>query len=109
MTASRKKKVPNSCVPTYRAWRKAWVGSTASQQKSGTGGRVRSFTGDGNRQYLTGMQMGGKRVVILVDASASMLARTYVNVVRYRAMPDERKRKAPKWRQVVAAVDGRRS
>ena len=78
---------------------------TASQQKSGTGGRVRSFTGDGNRQYLTGMQMGGKRVVILVDASASMLARTYVNVVRYRAMPDERKRKAPKWRQVVAAVD----
>jgi len=77
----------------------------ASQQKSGTGSRVRSFVGDGNRQYLTGMQMGGKRVVILVDASASMLARTYVNVVRYRAMPEERKRKAPKWRQVVAAVD----
>ncbi|MDQ1304039.1 MAG: hypothetical protein QG595_2022, partial [Pseudomonadota bacterium] len=78
---------------------------SASQQKSGSGARVRSFTGDGNRQYLTGMQMGGKRVVILVDASSSMLARTYVNVVRYRAMPDARKRKAPKWRQVVAAVD----
>lgn len=77
----------------------------ASQQKSGSGARVRSFTGDGNRQYLTGMQMGGKRVVILVDASASMLAGTYVNVVRYRAMPDARKRKAPKWRKVVAAVD----
>jgi hypothetical protein len=43
--------------------------------------------------------------VILVDASASMLAGTYVNVVRYRAMPDARKRKAPKWRKVVAAVD----
>ncbi|MBM4220926.1 MAG: VWA domain-containing protein, partial [Gammaproteobacteria bacterium] len=78
---------------------------SASQQKSGSGARVRSFTGDGNRQYLTGMQMGGKRVVILVDASASMLAATYVNVVRYRVMPDERKRKAPKWRKVVAAVD----
>lgn len=77
----------------------------ASQQAAGSGSRVRSFTGDGNRQYLTGMQMGGKRVVILVDASASMLAGTYVNVVRYRAMPDARKRKAPKWRQVVAAVD----
>lgn len=78
---------------------------TASQQKPGSGARVRSFVGDGNRQYLTGMQMGGKRVVILVDASASMLARTYVNVVRYRAMPDARRRTAPKWRQVVAAVD----
>ncbi|MBL8197504.1 MAG: VWA domain-containing protein [Chromatiales bacterium] len=78
---------------------------SASQQKPGSGARVRSFTGDGNRQYLTGMQMGGKRVVILVDASSSMLARTYVNVVRYRAMPDARKRNAPKWRQVVAAVD----
>jgi hypothetical protein len=78
---------------------------TASQQKSGSGARVRSFVGDGNRQYLTGMQMGGKRVVILVDASASMLARTFVNVVRYRAMPDDRKRQAPKWRQVVATVD----
>ncbi|MCL4790657.1 MAG: VWA domain-containing protein [Gammaproteobacteria bacterium] len=77
----------------------------ASQQESGSGSRVRSFTGDGNRQYLTGMQMGGKRVVILVDASASMLAGTYVNVVRYRAMPDARKLTAPKWRKVVAAVD----
>lgn len=77
----------------------------ASQQKSGSGSRVRSFIGDGKRQYLTGMQMGGKRVVILVDASASMLARTYVNVVRYRAMSDARKRKAPKWRQAVATVD----
>jgi hypothetical protein len=66
---------------------------------------VRSFTGDGNRQYLTGMQMGGKRVVILVDASSSMLARTYVNVLRYRKMSDARKRKAPKWRQAVATVD----
>lgn len=75
----------------------------APQQASGT--RVRSFVGEGNRQYLTGMRMGGKHVLILVDASASMLARTFVNVVRYRAMDDERKRQAPKWRQVVSAVD----
>jgi hypothetical protein len=69
------------------------------------GQRVRSFVGEGNRQYLTGMKMGGRRVVILVDASASMLARTYVNVVRYRAMPESRRLKAPKWQQVVASVD----
>jgi hypothetical protein len=51
------------------------------------------------------MKMGGQRVLILIDASASMLARTYVNVVRYRAMSDERKRGAPKWKQAVATVD----
>lgn len=70
-----------------------------------TGERVRSFVGDGNRQYLTGMQMGGRRVLILVDASASMLARSYINVLRFRSLEDDRKRLAPKWRQVVDSVD----
>ena len=71
----------------------------------GTGERIRSFVGPGNRQYLTGMRMGGQRVLILVDASASMLGRTYANVVRYRAMSDDRKVKAPNWRQTLATVD----
>jgi hypothetical protein len=34
-----------------------------------------------------------------------MLGRTYVNVIRYRNMPEDLKRKAPKWRQVVNTVD----
>jgi len=71
----------------------------------GTGQRIRSFTGTGNRQYLTGMRMGGQRVLILVDSSASMLGRTYANVVRYRAMPEDRKVRSPKWRQTVATVE----
>jgi hypothetical protein len=70
-----------------------------------TGQRIRSYVGEGNRQYLTGMKMGGQRVLILVDTSTSMLARTYVNVVRFRHMKDEKKRKAPKWQQVVNTVD----
>jgi hypothetical protein len=74
-------------------------------QSPDTGQRVRSYVGDGNRQYLTGMQMGGERVLILVDASTSMLGRTYVNVVRFRNMSDELKRRAPKWVQAVNTVD----
>jgi hypothetical protein len=70
-----------------------------------TGTRTRSFTGRGNRQYLTGMRMGGQRVLILVDSSASMMSRTYVNVIRYKAMGEVRQRNAPKWRQTVATVD----
>jgi len=69
------------------------------------GSQVRRFTGEGDRQYLTGMKMGGKRVLFLVDASASMLGRTYVNAILYRNMPDSMKLRTPKWRGAVDAVD----
>jgi hypothetical protein len=79
--------------------------SAASITPEDAGNRIRSFTGDGNRQYLTGLRMGGQRVVILVDASTSMLDRTLVNIIRRRNMPEEQQLRAPKWRQVVSTVD----
>ena len=69
------------------------------------GDDVRSFTGEGNRQYLTGMQMGGKRVLILLDASASMLDETIVNVIRRRNMRTEQKLAARKWQRAIRTVD----
>ena len=42
--------------------------------------------GEGNRQYLTGLNLGGQRIAIMVDASASMLANQLVNVIRLRNM-----------------------
>ena len=45
----------------------------------------RAFVGDGDRQYLTGLKVGGKRILLLVDGSASMLADTVVNAVRRAA------------------------
>ena len=66
---------------------------------------IRSFIGEGNRQYLTGLRMGGRRVVILVDTSTSMLDKTLVNIIRRRNMSDAQQRSAPKWRQTVATVD----
>lgn len=81
------------------------LAAEAQQENEDSGSRVRSYVGQGNRQYLTGMQMGGKRVLLLVDGSASMLGRTYVNVVRYRNMRDDKKIRAPKWRSTVRTVD----
>lgn len=66
---------------------------------------LRGFMGEGNRQYLTGLKMGGNRIVILVDTSTSMLDRTIVNVLRRRNMTPEQQRLAPKWQQVVNTVD----
>ena len=69
------------------------------------GGRIRSVVGEGDRQYLTGLRVGGKHVLIAVDTSASMLDRSIVNVIRRRNMSDERQRLAPKWQRAVRTVD----
>ena len=57
---------------------------TANMEEVEFGDKVREFLGEGNRQYLTGLVLGGERVLILVDGSASMLADTVVNAVRRR-------------------------
>jgi hypothetical protein len=69
------------------------------------GDKVRAFVGDGDRQYLTGLKVGGKRILFLVDGSASMLADTIVNAVRRRYLPEADRVRADKWRKAVRAVD----
>jgi hypothetical protein len=69
------------------------------------GENVREFTGEGRRAYLTGLRLGEQRTLILLDTSASMLAETLVNVLRFRNLHDEAKRLAPKWQQAVKTVD----
>jgi hypothetical protein len=71
----------------------------------GDGSQVRQVKGEGDRQYLTGLKMGGKRVLILVDVSASMLDETIINVVRRRNMDSASKRSAPKWRRALKTAD----
>lgn len=69
------------------------------------GDKVRSFVGDGDRQYLTGLKVGGQRILILVDGSASMLGKTIVNIIRRRNLPPERRILADKWQHALASVD----
>jgi hypothetical protein len=69
------------------------------------GNRVKGFVGTGDRQYLSGLKLGGERIVILVDASASMLDETVVNVIRLRNMPESRRLLSTKWRRTVATID----
>ncbi len=65
---------------------------------------VRSFVGDGNRQYLTGLNLGGRHILILLDASASMLAPSIVNVIRMRNMDKQTKLKSEKWQRALRTV-----
>lgn len=70
-----------------------------------TGTNARAFVGEGDRQYLTGMFLGGNRILILIDTSASMLDETLVNIIRTRNMADENKRAAEKWQRAVRTVE----
>jgi hypothetical protein len=79
--------------------------SAASITPQEAGNAIRSVKGEGQRQYLTGLRMGGKHIVMLVDTSTSMLDRTLVNILRRRHMPAAEQRRSPKWRQVVATVN----
>jgi Mg-chelatase subunit ChlD len=69
------------------------------------GEKVREFKGEGDRQYLTGLKMGGKRVLILVDASASMLDETIINVIRRRNLNAASRISAPKWQRTLKTAD----
>lgn len=77
----------------------------ATQDASATGTRVRGFVGQGDRQYLTGLRVGGERILLLVDVSASMLDDTVVNVIRLRNMSDAHKLLADKWRRTISTVE----
>lgn len=71
------------------------------QQRDAT----RAFIGEGDRQYLTGLKIGGKRIFILVDTSASMLDETIVNIIRQRNLSETLRTRARKWQRAIATVD----
>ncbi len=79
--------------------------SAASSQPEDQGDRLRRIQGDGDRQYLTGVKVGGQRVLVLLDSSASMLDETIVNIIRRRNMDDAQKIRSLKWQRALRTVE----
>lgn len=73
--------------------------------KDESGSSARTFVGEGNRQYLTGLNLGGRNIVILLDVSSSMLADRLVNIIRLRNMDPSIQRQAEKWVRALQTVD----
>ncbi len=76
----------------------------ASKEAGPPGDAVKIAKGGADRRYITGLRMQGKRVLVLVDASASMLDDDIVNIIRLRNTSDESRRAAAKWRRGVKTV-----
>ena len=76
-----------------------------AEEEAQEGSKVRAIEGEGDRQYLTGLFVGGRHILIALDVSSSMLDDTIVQVIRRRNMAPERQRSAPKWRRAVRTVE----
>jgi hypothetical protein len=81
------------------------VEALRAQAKDPAGNAIREVQGDGQQQYLSGLRVEGRRILILVDASASMLGTTIVEAVRRRNLDAASRRRSPKWQRTVAAAD----
>ena len=55
------------------------------------------ISGDGERQYLTGLKIEGKRIVYLFDSSASMLDENIQKIFRLSFLSNEAKSLSEKW------------
>ena len=75
----------------------------AAQEEAGRS--ARDFLGAGNRQYLTGLNLSGKRVLIFLDASASMLANTILDIYLLKGESPAVRRKAEKWTRAIRTVE----
>jgi Mg-chelatase subunit ChlD len=58
-----------------------------------------------DQEQLVTLRVDGRHVLVLVDASASMLDETLVNIIRLRNMPAERRIASAKWQQAVNTVE----
>jgi hypothetical protein len=76
-----------------------------SLQRAPAGDRVRAFRGDGNRQYLIGVQLRGRHILVLVDRSASMMHEELDAILTLRNQPPPLRRAAPKWRHTLDIAD----
>jgi len=83
----------------------AQVKELRQASKDDGGSSARTFIGEGNRQYLTGLNLGGKHIAILLDVSASMLAEKLVQIIRLRNMSESIQRSAEKWTHSLNTVD----
>ena len=59
---------------------------------------------DTQPKYVVGLKVIGKKIVILLDRSASMTARKLLNIIQYKAGTSMARRNAEKWVRALDAV-----
>jgi hypothetical protein len=73
--------------------------------KGPAGDRIKAFRGRGERRYISALRVKGKRILVLLDTSASMMEDDVVKVIRLRNQPEAARKLAPKWRRALDMVE----
>jgi hypothetical protein len=73
--------------------------------KGPAGDRIKAFRGRGERKYISALRIKGKRILVLLDTSASMMEDDVVKIIRLRNQPEAARKLAPKWRRAVDMVE----
>jgi hypothetical protein len=73
--------------------------------KGPAGTRVKAFRGRGKRLYISALQVKGKRTLVLLDTSASMMDEDVAKILRLRNQPEAARRAALKWRRALDMVE----
>ena len=73
--------------------------------KGPAGTRVKAFRGRGKRLYISALQVKGKRTLVLLDTSASMMDEDIAKIIRLRNQPEAARRAALKWRRALDMVE----
>jgi len=80
--------------------------AVAELKQSGSAETVPTARATGATQHhLLGIRVEGKRILILIDSSASMTDSRIIDIVKTQVSDDAAKRKAPKWQRTLRAVD----
>ena len=75
------------------------------EAEDGGGTSLGELEGEGSRQYLSGMRMDGRHIVVAVDTSASMLDDSLVNAIRKKNMSAELRRGSEKWLRTLRTAN----
>ena len=63
-----------------------------------------NLEGQGQQEYLIGLEIKGKKVAILLDASASMTDEELIDIIKRKTQSDENIKKGPKWQRTIRIV-----
>jgi hypothetical protein len=73
--------------------------------KGPAGDRIKAFRGRGDRRYISALRIKGKRIMVLLDTSASMMDDDVVKIIRLRNEPEAARKLGPKWRRALDMVE----
>jgi len=73
--------------------------------KGPAGTRIKAFRGRGDRRYISALRVKGKRILVLLDTSASMMDEDIAKIIRLRNQPEAARRAALKWRRSLDMVE----